>query len=278
MSLDLKSLNAVVSALNQLYSVAEQSGRTVTASSLGYPFMGSSYGGTPTFSFAKVDSSGVLYVNATSVGNPNINIAQVLGAVPSSSNPLAVELTDGAAYYDSRQIRALTSADVVTANQGGTWNIGTVTTVTTVSTVTAVTTVSTVTAVTTVGTVTTLSQFPSTAALADTTSNPTLTEIACFNMGFNGTTWDRLRSDTNKYLYVDVANSTLAVTQSGAWTVAATQSGSWTVAATQSGTWNIGIVTTVTSITNPVAVTQSGTWTVARSWTLSSATDSVSAV
>lgn len=37
---------------------------------------------------------------------------------------LATELYAGATAYDARQIRALTSADVVTANQGGAWSVG----------------------------------------------------------------------------------------------------------------------------------------------------------
>jgi hypothetical protein len=58
-----------------------------------------------------------------------------------------------------------------------------------------------------------------------------------------------------------VVSGTVSAAQSGSWTVAATQSTSpWvvsgTVAATQSGTWNIGTITTLTSITNPVTVNQ----------------------
>lgn len=44
-------------------------------------------------------------------------------------------------------------------------------------------------------TLTTLSgKFASTTALADTTTNPTVTNIGIFNQVFNGTTWDRTRS------------------------------------------------------------------------------------
>ncbi len=48
---------------------------------------------------------------------------------------------------------------------------------------------------------------------ADAFANPTTAGLQ-FDLlaAFNGTTWDRLRDDTNKYLYVDVANSSLAVT------------------------------------------------------------------
>lgn len=43
-----------------------------------------------------------------------------------------------------------------------------------------------------IGNIGILSQFPSAAALADTTSNPTLTGIQAFLMAYNGVTWDRL--------------------------------------------------------------------------------------
>jgi hypothetical protein len=111
--------------------------------------------------------------------------------------------------------------------------------------------------------------------------------------GFNGTTFDRLRDDANKYLFVDLgtalpagSNVIGAVTQSGSWSVAATQSGTWTVQpgntanttawlvtgaggtfpATQSGTWNIGSITTLPALpagSNTIgAVNQAGAWTV----------------
>lgn len=41
---------------------------------------------------------------------------------------------------------------------------------------------------------TTLSQLPTAAASADALANPTITQIGCENMVFNGTTWDRERS------------------------------------------------------------------------------------
>lgn len=48
---------------------------------------------------------------------------------------------------------------------------------------------------------------------ADAFANPSTAGLQ-FDLlaGFNGTTWDRLRDDSNKYLYVDVANSSIAVT------------------------------------------------------------------
>ena len=46
--------------------------------------------------------------------------------------------------------------------------------------------------------------FPAAAALADDAANPTLTKIASYLMGFDGTTWDRLRGDAANGLDVDV--------------------------------------------------------------------------
>jgi hypothetical protein len=83
--------------------------------------------------------------------------------------PFAFRLSDGAAFYDARQIRALTSADVTSVVQSGSWNVGitgtpTVTanigTVGTLATDTSVNSLlkpaSTLAAVTTVGAVTSI--------------------------------------------------------------------------------------------------------------------------
>lgn len=51
------------------------------------------------------------------------NITEIVGAAPSVTNSLPTRITNGTAFVDPTQIRALTSADVVTADQGGTWNI-----------------------------------------------------------------------------------------------------------------------------------------------------------
>jgi hypothetical protein len=42
------------------------------------------------------------------------------------------------------------------------------------------------------------------AAMADATANPTITQIAGYTMGFNGTTWDRVRTANTGRLQVDV--------------------------------------------------------------------------
>ncbi len=65
-----------------------------------------------------------------------------------------------------------------------------------------------------IGTVTTLSQLPTTAALADATANPTLTEIAVFPLGFNGTTWDRLKA-TGGALNVGITGANTVVANAG---------------------------------------------------------------
>jgi hypothetical protein len=94
--------------------------------------------------------------------------------------PYSFRLSDGTSFYDARQIRALTAADVVSIN-------GTVP-------------VSLSTSPLPVGaaTETTLSlfsgKFASSAALADGTANPVATAIGSYNMAYNGTTWDRVRA------------------------------------------------------------------------------------
>lgn len=51
----------------------------------------------------------------------------------------------------------------------------------------------------------TVRQLPADVALADATSNPSISQISDFLMGFNGTTWDRLRSFGNNSDAVTVA-------------------------------------------------------------------------
>lgn len=69
-------------------------------------------------------------------------------------------------------------------------------------------------------------ELPAVAALADATANPTTTNLAAYNFGYNGTTWDRLRSTTANGLAVDVTrvSGTVAVTQSGSWATGRTWS------------------------------------------------------
>lgn len=106
--------------------------------------------------------------------------------------------------------------------------------------------------------------YPSAAVLADATANPTLTQIGTFIHGYNGTTWDRLRSTIAGGLLVDVsdaflldatftgrfpAGSTPADNESNAVTISrlgtynyifdGTTWDRWTGAVSQSGTWNI---------------------------------------
>jgi hypothetical protein len=54
--------------------------------------------------------------------------------------------------------------------------------------------------------------LPAAAVLADAAANPTLTGIGSYLIGYNGTTWDRLRSTTANGLAVDVTRVTGTVT------------------------------------------------------------------
>ena len=54
------------------------------------------------------------------------------------------------------------------------------------------------------GTVTVDSELPAAAALADATANPTVPAVGSFLMGYNGTTWDRVRTANTGRLQVDV--------------------------------------------------------------------------
>jgi hypothetical protein len=48
------------------------------------------------------------------------------------------------------------------------------------------------------------SELPAAAALADATANPTVPGVGSFSLGFNGTTWDRIRVANTGRLQVDV--------------------------------------------------------------------------
>lgn len=61
-------------------------------------------------------------------------------------------------------------------------------------------------------TVTVDTELPAAAALADATANPTTPSAGSFLQGYNGTTWDRLRSTTANGLAVDVTRVTGTVT------------------------------------------------------------------
>lgn len=55
-------------------------------------------------------------------------------------------------------------------------------------------------------TVTVDSELPAAAALADATSNPTVPAVGAFLVGYNGTTWDRVRTANTGRLQVDVVS------------------------------------------------------------------------
>lgn len=117
-----------------------------------------------------------------------------------------------------------TVTGTVAATQSGTWNLTNIS-----GTVSLPTGASTETTLgTRLAESTFTGRFPAAATLGDATANPSLTSSASYLFGYNGTTWDRLRKSASGLL-VDIANTSIAVTQSGAWSVA------------QSGTWNVGL-------------------------------------
>lgn len=84
------------------------------------------YDGT-NYQFLSVDSSGQLKVDTIDRAGRLLGIVygsqgQQLKQTATNYN-LQVELATNGTLYDARQIRALTAVDVITANQGGTWNI-----------------------------------------------------------------------------------------------------------------------------------------------------------
>jgi hypothetical protein len=107
----------------------------------------------------------------------------------------------------------------VNSAQSGTWNINNVSG--TVSLPTGAATESTLAGVLTGSTFT--GRFPAAFSSADNIAAQTATAMHGLLYGWDssGANWDRLQLDTSGFLKVSVQNSTLAVTQSGAWTVTA---------------------------------------------------------
>jgi len=60
-------------------------------------------------------------------------------------------------------------------------------------------------------------ELPAAGALGDGAANPTTPTVGTALLGYNGTTWDRLRSTIAGGLLVNVSNASIPVTQSGTW-------------------------------------------------------------
>lgn len=171
-------------------------------------------------------------------GSPpwSTNLTQLVGATPSVTNYLPSRITNGTAYVDPTQIRALTSSDVVTANQGGAWSMS-------------------------------VSNFPATQPVSGTvTANQ---GGAPWSVSQSGN-WSVRAQDGSGNLLTSQANGAQRALDVGI-NVAGVQvdprtrtwnlsSGSDSVAATQSGAWTTGRTWTLSSGTDSIASAQSGTW------------------
>lgn len=92
------------------------------------------------------------------------------------------------------------------------------------------------------------------ATLADAAANPTISNIASYLLGFNGTSWDRLRSTTANGLVVDVSRVQGSVAVTGPLTDAQLRATAVPVSGTV--TANAGTGTFQTNVTNAsIAVT-----------------------
>lgn len=153
-----------------------------------------------------------------------------------------VPRTDAGVAYDARDRNwALSSiTDSINAVQSGTWNIGTLTGITNTVTVDgsgftqpvsgtfwqATQPISAASlplpsgAATSTNQSTHTNKFPSAAAMADNTANPTLTKIAAYLMMFDGSTWDRLLGDATNGLLVNPGsnNDVIVYPHEGSWT------------------------------------------------------------
>lgn len=229
------------------------------------------WGGTPTTLGQKAMAASVPVVVASDQTNLPANITQIVGAAPSATNALPTQLTDGTAFYDARQIRALTNADVVTAEQGGTWNInnitGTVTLPTGAATEATLATLATEATVATLATeATQLSVETNTQAVADATTTDGAVPPAKVMVvaGSDGSNIRTVATTASGAVLVQGSGTPLdadvnvtefggnpVVTGTGASGVGiprVTVSNDSNVLATQSGTWNINNITGTVSL------------------------------
>lgn len=118
------------------------------------------------------------------------------------------------------------------------------------------------------GTVTVDSELPAAAALADATANPTAPATADFLHGYNGSTWDRLRSTTANGLVVDVSRIQDTVSGPTAITTqnlnpnsgAATANSTVSVALAGDSTVSIQVTGTYTGALTPQVTVDGSNW------------------
>lgn len=129
-----------------------------------------------------------------------------IGDVDVLTVPAPLSTTGGGTEATALRVTlASDSTGVIAVTQSGTWNIGTLSTITNVVHVDDNSGSLTVDGTVGVsGTVTVDSELPAAAALADATANPTVPGVGAFILGYNGTTWDRIAVANSGRLQVDV--------------------------------------------------------------------------
>lgn len=126
-----------------------------------------------------IGTDGTVAINAALPTGSNAigSITNTAFGVNNASGASAVNIQDGG--------NSITVDGTVAATQSGTWNVTNVS-----GTVSLPTGASTETTLSTLNT-----KFPTAAALADAIANPTTHITGSALLGFNGTTWDRIRTD-----------------------------------------------------------------------------------
>lgn len=126
---------------------------------------------------ASVSAAGALKVDASGVAVPITDNSGSLTVDAPVTTPVFVSLSDGAAALKGSKTSANSVPVVIASDQG---------------------------AVSITGTVTATTPLLAAAVLADATANPTITQISGYLMGYNGATWDRVRTANTGRLQVDV--------------------------------------------------------------------------
>lgn len=161
-----------------------------------------------------------------------------------ATHPLPVVQT-GALPAGANVIGAVTQSGTWTVTQSGSW---------------------TVTANAGTGTFTTSdTHFPATGALSDALTNPTVTAIGSYSLGWDATNtvWRRLQVDAGTgTLKVDPGTVTLAANSSVNLTQAGGNAINLGTGNTGTGTLRVVLATDQPSLTNAIPVAQSGSWTV----------------
>lgn len=176
---------------------------TDDVSSVHYPISKLAYGALESVTLVSTSNGFPVQPASSTTWTVDSELPAAAALADNTANPTAPAVASFPHVYDGSTWDRWTGA----VTQSGTWNIGTVTTVTTVATVTSITNAVTIqdggntitvdnggtfaVQAAQSGSWTVDTELPAAAALADNTANPTVPGVGAFMMVYDGSTWDR---------------------------------------------------------------------------------------